>query len=250
MATPPPASAKAPPAGTPTAAEAAAALLVLTESDEMRMEAASEMDRQTAAAIAVAAGAAQAAAAAQQQQQHGAQQGSEQPSVQGRLPAADCGGAVAAAAGELVRLNSMPKRFHLATSLDMVMQLLHKNSGHAGMLAAYVAPPSIPPAPPVLAPATSDSLQLYQQLIAASATPEASAAGLTAELVGRYLAALTMPPPQAQGAGGSPSACGDAAAAARAQQEQQARLVGAMATERQYTAAVALMRSVVQLAGL
>ena len=41
-----------------------------------------------------------------------------------------------------------------------------------------------------------------------------------------------------------------AAAAIRAQQEQQARLVGMMAAERQFTTAVALMRSVVQLSGL
>lgn len=76
--------------------------------------------------------------------------------------------------------------------------------------------------------AADDAVGLYQLLIEASATSEGAGAGLTAELVGRFLAAHTM----------------------QAQAERQARLVALMVRQGQVTAAVSLMQGVVKLAGL
>jgi hypothetical protein len=100
---------------------------------------------------------------------------------------------------------------------------------------------------PAIAPAP-DAMQLYAQLMAAAAAPDAAEAGLTPKLVGRYLAAAAQPAQALAAAGAAASA--EVAAAIRAQQEQQARLLSAMVAEDQLVAGVALMRSVVQLAGL
>lgn len=226
-ATPAPASAKKAVAiSTPTAAEAAAALLVLTESDELRMAA-----DEHAAAIAEAARAAQAAAEAAAAAKHAAQ-----PAPAAAAPHAPAAAAAAAAGAE----GAKSARCAVATSLDLVMQMLRQNSG-LPLGAAPVAPPAALPV---------DSVALYQQLITATATPEGAAAGLTGELVGKYLAAHTAPSRSLAAAGGA-GACGEGVASAiRAQQDQQARLVAAMVEEQQHEAAVALMKSVVQLAGL
>ncbi|KAI7844553.1 hypothetical protein COHA_001911 [Chlorella ohadii] len=226
VAATPPGSAKKVAISTPTAAEAAAALLVLTESEELRIAA-----DEHAAAIAEAARAAQAAAEAA-----AAAKRSPQPP-----PAAAAAPAIPAAAPAVE--GTKPARCAVATSLDLMMQMLRQNSGLSLPTAAAAAA-----APPAALPV--DSVALYQQLIAASATPEGAAAGLTGELVGKYLAAHTAPGRALAAAGGA-SACGDGVASAiRAQQDQQARLVAAMAEEKQHEAAVALMKSVVQLAGL
>ncbi len=226
VAATPPGSAKKVAISTPTAAEAAAALLVLTESEELRIAA-----DEHAAAIAEAARAAQAAAEAA-----AAAKRSPQPP-----PAAAAAPAIPAAAPAVE--GTKPARCAVATSLDLMMQMLRQNSGLSLPTAAAAAA-----APPAALPV--DSVALYQQLIAASATPEGAAAGLTGELVGKYLAAHTAPGRALAAAGGA-SACGDGVASAiRAQQAQQARLVAAMAEEKQHEAAVALMKSVVQLAGL
>ena len=79
--------------------------------------------------------------------------------------------------------------------------------------------------------------QLYQQLIQCATLADAQASGLTAELVGRFLAVLCLPPR-------SPTA---------KQQEQwagAARLVSVMGAQQQWAAAAALMQSCIQLAGL
>ncbi|PRW58150.1 hypothetical protein C2E21_3121 [Chlorella sorokiniana] len=220
----PPGSAKKVAISTPTAAEAAAALLVLTESEELRIAA-----DEHAAAIAEAARAAQAAAEAA-----AAAKRAPQPAP----PAAATDAPAAASAGD----GAKSARCAVATSLDLVMQMLRQNSG----LPLQAASPAVP-APAAL---PVDSVTLYQQLITASATPEGAAAGLTGELVGKYLAAHTAPSRALAAAGGA-GACGEGVATAiRAQQDQQARLVAAMVAEEQHEAAVALMKSVVQLAGL
>ena len=223
-ATPPGSARKAVAISTPTAAEAAAALLVLTESEELRIAA-----DEHAAAIAEAARAAKAAAEA-------AAAAKRAPQPPAAVAAADAPGAVPAGEG------AKAVRCAVATSLDLVMQMLRQNSGLPLPAATTaVAPPAALPV---------DSVALYQQLITASATPEGAAAGLTGELVGKYLAAHTAPGRALAAAGGA-GACGDGVASAvRAQQDQQARLVAAMVAEKQHEAAVALMKSVVQLAGL
>lgn len=196
---------------TPTAAEAAAALLVLTESDELRMEAVMQLDRLDSCAT----GAARAAAAFGQSARH-------IPAAPQQEAAAGPGNGPAAAAAA-----PAPAGMHQLTA-DCPAEPA------ASLLQQHPAP----------AAAVVDSMQLYPLLIGAAATPEATAAGLSHELVGRYLAALTTAT-QRQAA-----ASAEVTAAIRAQGVQQAHLVASMTADRQFLAAVALMRSVVQLAGL
>lgn len=79
-----------------------------------------------------------------------------------------------------------------------------------------------------LPPSTDDAVGLYQLLIGASRDQGGADGGLTAELVGRFLAAHTM----------------------QAQAGRQARLVALMLQQGQVAAAVGLMQGVVKLAGL
>ncbi|PSC76639.1 hypothetical protein C2E20_0293 [Micractinium conductrix] len=225
----PPSTSGRPPYDTPTAAEAAAALLVLTESDEARLAAAVQLEvpapqaalpLQTAATMLPMAAAAAAAAAAELK----GEALSEEPAVGPRGPPVTPNKEAAAgcSAGEAKPSAARPLHLQLAAA--------GIGAGGAGPSGASGASTAV------------DSMRLYSTLIAASAEPEAAAAGLTAALVGCYLAAHTMP-------GGA--AGGDGAAAASAvRQEQQAQLVGLMLGQRQYSAAVGLMQGVIKLAGL
>ncbi|KAL4431100.1 hypothetical protein ABPG75_006356 [Micractinium tetrahymenae] len=187
---------------TPTAAEAAAALLVLTESDELRVAQAARMDAAAVAAPQPAAGAAGDKA---------------EPALQARVPPVTPAEREPPTTAGKAGSGKPPAARSLGTALGQ------PQGGGGGSPA-----PEAGPGAAAAALAGDDAVGLYQLLIDASGAPEGAAAGLTAELVGRFLAAHTM----------------------QAQAEQQARLVALMVRQGQVTAAVSLMQGVVKLAGL
>lgn len=194
---------------TPTAAEAAAALLVLTESDELRVAQAAQMDAaggSVGAQLSAGPTAAVPACTAAGAEPDAAARGPPATPAERELPTT---------AGKAASDQPLTAR-SLAVALESVEGA---DGGHVPRPAGAAAAP---------AASADDAVGLYQLLIQASAAPGGGAAGLTAGLVGRFLAAHTM----------------------QAQAERQARLVALMVQQGQVAAAVGLMQGVVKLAGL